>query len=117
MGPVESKKARVLRHKLPEERRSITHKFVSPAMRATFIAGMYEDGQPGEIFITMSKEGSTISGLIDSFATAISIVATSTACPSEFWSISLATCVLSPPGPPRIRISIAESIMDLYFFR
>jgi ribonucleoside-diphosphate reductase alpha chain len=69
----ESKDARVLRRKLPDERRSITHKFDIAGHEGYIIAGMYEDGQPGEIFITMSKEGSTISGLMDSFATAISI--------------------------------------------
>ena len=72
-GSVDSKEARVLRHKLPDERRSITHKFDIAGHEGYIIAGMYEDGQPGEIFITMSKEGSTISGLMDSFATAISI--------------------------------------------
>ena len=51
----------------------------SAATRATSRSGMYEDGTPGEIFITMAKEGSTISGLMDSFATAISY-ACSTAC-------------------------------------
>ena len=69
----ESKEPRVLRHRLPDERRSITHKFDIAGHEGYIIAGMYEDGQPGEIFITMSKEGSTISGLMDSFATAISI--------------------------------------------
>ena len=72
-APVEIKEARVLRHKLPDERRSITHKFDIAGHEGYITAGMYEDGQPGEIFITMSKEGSTISGLMDSFATAISM--------------------------------------------
>ncbi len=71
--PAESKEARPLRRRLPDERRSITHKFDIAGHEGYIIAGMYEDGQPGEIFITMSKEGSTISGLMDSFATAISI--------------------------------------------
>ena len=59
--------------RLPDERRSITHKFDIAGHEGYITAGMYEDGQPGEIFITMSKEGSTISGLMDSFATAISM--------------------------------------------
>jgi ribonucleoside-diphosphate reductase alpha chain len=70
---VESKEARPLRRRLPDERSAITHKFDIAGHEGYIIAGMYEDGQPGEIFITMSKEGSTISGLMDSFATAISI--------------------------------------------
>src|SRR5688572_12761269 len=69
----EGREGRLLRRKLPDERRSITHKFDIAGHEGYITAGMYEDGQPGEIFITMSKEGSTISGLMDSFATAISI--------------------------------------------
>ncbi|HEY3168559.1 MAG TPA: vitamin B12-dependent ribonucleotide reductase, partial [Candidatus Binatia bacterium] len=69
----ESNEARPLRRKLPDERRSITHKFDIAGHEGYITAGTYEDGQPGEIFITMSKEGSTISGLMDSFATAISM--------------------------------------------
>ena len=63
----EAKESRPLRRKLPDERRSITHKFDIAGHEGYITAGMYEDGQPGEILITMSKEGSTISGLMDSF--------------------------------------------------
>jgi ribonucleoside-diphosphate reductase alpha chain len=63
---------RPVRHKLPDERQSITHKFSIGGHEGYITVGMYEDGMPGEIFITMAKEGSTISGLMDSFATAIS---------------------------------------------
>ncbi|HCC58907.1 MAG TPA: vitamin B12-dependent ribonucleotide reductase, partial [Solibacterales bacterium] len=63
---------RPVRRKLPDERQSITHKFSIGGHEGYITVGMYEDGQPGEIFITMAKEGSTISGLMDSFATAIS---------------------------------------------
>jgi len=69
----EAKETRPFRRKLPDERRSITHKFDIAGHEGYITAGMYEDAQPGEIFITMSKEGSTISGLMDSFATAISM--------------------------------------------
>ncbi len=61
------------RRKLPDERRSITHKFSVAGHEGYVTVGLYEDGKPGEIFIVMSKEGSTISGLMDSFATAISL--------------------------------------------
>ncbi len=61
------------RKKLPDERASITHKFSVGGHEGYITVGMYEDGQPGEIFITMSKEGSTISGLMDAFATATSL--------------------------------------------
>lgn len=61
------------RRRLPAERPAITHKFSIAGHDGYITAGMYEDGQPGEIFIVMSKEGSTISGLMDSFATSISL--------------------------------------------
>ena len=64
---------RLHRRKLPDERKSITHKFDIAGHEGYITVGMYEDGTPGEIFVTMSKQGSTISGLMDSFATAISL--------------------------------------------
>jgi len=63
---------RPVRRKLPDERQSITHKFSIGGHEGYITVGMFEDGTPGEIFITMAKEGSTISGLMDSFATSIS---------------------------------------------
>ena len=56
-----------MRHKLPAERQSITHKFSIGGHEGYITVGMYEDGTPGEVFISMAKEGSTISGLMDSF--------------------------------------------------
>jgi hypothetical protein len=64
---------RPIRRHLPDERRSITHKFSIAGHEGYITVGMYEDGTPGEIFITMAKEGSVISGLMDAFATAISL--------------------------------------------
>ena len=61
------------RSKLPEERQSLTHKFSVGGHEGYITVGLYESGAPGEIFIKMSKEGSTISGLMDSFATAVSM--------------------------------------------
>ena len=61
------------RRKLPDERRSITHKFDVGGHEGYITVGLFEDGKPGEIFLEMSKEGSTVSGLMDSFATAISL--------------------------------------------
>ena len=60
------------RQKLPIDRRAITHKFEIAEHKGYMTVGLYDDGQPGELFIKMAKEGSTISGLLDSFATAIS---------------------------------------------
>src|ERR1700722_3413602 len=71
VAPVEKVVYRPVRRKLPDERRSITHKFSIGGHEGYITVGMYDDGAPGEIFITMAKEGSTISGLMDAFATAI----------------------------------------------
>jgi len=62
-----------LRKKLPDERAAITHKFSIGGHEGYVTVGLFEDGQPGEVFCTMSKEGSTISGLMDAFATATSL--------------------------------------------
>ncbi|MGA2509857.1 MAG: vitamin B12-dependent ribonucleotide reductase [Candidatus Acidiferrales bacterium] len=61
------------RHKLPAERNSITHKFSVGGHEGYITVGKYEDGQPGEIFIKMAKEGSTLSGIMDAFALSVSI--------------------------------------------
>jgi ribonucleoside-diphosphate reductase alpha chain len=60
------------RHRLPDERQSITHKFEIGGHEGYITVGLYEDGTPGELFLTMAKEGSTISGFADAFAQAIS---------------------------------------------
>ncbi len=62
-----------LRRKLPEERRSITHKFSISGHEGYLTAGLYDDGNPGELFIKMSKEGSTLSGIMDALALSISM--------------------------------------------
>ena len=62
-----------MRKKLPDERQSLTHKFSIAGHEGYIHVGLYETGEPGEIFVKMAKEGSTISGLMDSFATAISL--------------------------------------------
>jgi ribonucleoside-diphosphate reductase alpha chain len=64
---------RLARRRLPDERRSITHKFSIGGHEGYMTVGMYDDGAPGELFVTMAKEGSVVSGLMDSFATSISM--------------------------------------------
>ena len=64
---------RALRRKLPSERSSITHKFSIGGHEGYITVGMYESGEPGEIFIKMAKEGSTLSGFMDGFALSVSI--------------------------------------------
>jgi ribonucleoside-diphosphate reductase alpha chain len=113
---VETKETRPLRHRLPDERRSITHKFDIAGHEGYIIAGMYEDGQPGEIFITMSKEGSTISGLMDSFATAISM-ALQYGVPLRGLVDKFSHMRFEPSGfTKNPDIPMAKSIMD-YIFR
>jgi ribonucleoside-diphosphate reductase alpha chain len=65
--------ARAQRRKLPDERKSITHKFSVGGHEGYIIVGMYKEGVPGEIFIKMAKEGSTLSGFMDGLALSISI--------------------------------------------
>ena len=64
---------RSLRRKMPSERSSITHKFSVGGHEGYITVGMYESGEPGEIFIKMAKEGSTLSGFMDGFALSVSI--------------------------------------------
>ena len=112
----EAKETRPFRRKLPDERRSITHKFDIAGHEGYITAGMYEDAQPGEIFITMSKEGSTISGLMDSFATAISM-ALQYGVPLRVLVDKFSHMRFEPSGfTKNPNIPIAKSIMD-YIFR
>jgi ribonucleoside-diphosphate reductase alpha chain len=66
-------KRQPVRRRLPEERESITHKFVIGDHEGYLTTGLYPDGTPGEIFMVMAKEGTVVSGLSDCFATAISL--------------------------------------------
>jgi ribonucleoside-diphosphate reductase alpha chain len=62
-----------LRRRLPETRQAVTHKFDIAGHEGYLTVGLFEDGSPGELFITMAKEGSTIGGLMDSVATLTSM--------------------------------------------
>jgi len=64
---------RAQRRKLPDERKSITHKFSIGGHEGYIIVGMYDEGTPGEVFIKMAKEGSTLSGFMDGLALSISV--------------------------------------------
>ncbi len=63
-----------LRRHLPDERPALTHKFSIGGHEGYITVGLFEDGRPGELFVRMAKEGSVISGLMDAFATAVSIM-------------------------------------------
>jgi ribonucleoside-diphosphate reductase alpha chain len=71
--PLVTPELRAVRRRLPDERHAITHKFSIGGHEGYLTVGMYEDAQPGELFCVMAKEGSVVSGLMDSFATAISL--------------------------------------------
>jgi len=108
--------ARPYRRKLPDERQSITHKFSVGGHEGYVTVGLYEDGTPGEIFVTMSKEGSTISGLMDSFATMVSF-SLQYGVPLEFLVKKFAHTRFEPSGwTGNKEIPIAKSILD-YIFR
>jgi ribonucleoside-diphosphate reductase alpha chain len=104
------------RHKLPDERQAFTHKFSIAGHEGYLTVGLYEDGTPGEIFLRMAKEGSTISGLMDTIATMTSI--------SLQYGVPLKALVdkfshtrFEPSGFTNNReIPIAKSITD-YVFR
>jgi ribonucleoside-diphosphate reductase alpha chain len=114
--PVEKIVYRPVRRKLPDERRSITHKFTIGGHEGYITAGMYEDGSPGEIFIAMAKEGSTISGLMDSFATAISFNL-QYGVPLKFLVDKFSHVRFEPSGfTGNPQVPYAKSIMD-YIFR
>ncbi len=114
--PVERIVYQPVRRKLPDERRSITHKFSIAGHEGYITVGLYEDGSPGEVFITMAKEGSTISGLMDSFATSISY-ALQYGVPLKFFVGKFGHVRFEPSGwTGNPRIPYAKSIMD-YIFR
>lgn len=104
------------RRKLPNDRSSLTHKFTIAGHEGYLIVGVYEDGTPGEIFLRMSKEGSTMSGLMDAFATSVSL--------GLQWGVPVADLVnkfshmrFEPSGfTGNAEIPIAKSIID-YIFR
>ena len=107
---------RAIRHRLPDERLSITHKFAVGGHEGYLTVGLYKEGVPGEIFITMAKEGSTISGLMDSFACAVSI-GLQHGVPLKLLCEKFAHTRFEPSGwSGNPDIGYAKSIMD-YVFR
>ena len=109
-------KQRAVRRRLPDERQAITHKFSIAGHEGYITVGQYEDGVPGEIFITMSKEGSTISGLMDAFATAVSM-ALQYGVPLRILVEKFSHMRFEPSGFTNNKdIPIAKSICD-YIFR
>lgn len=104
------------RRRLPDERRSITHKFEIGQHQGYITVGLYDDGNPGEIFLKMSKEGSSLSGLVDAFATSISI-GLQYGVPLKVFVTKFAHTRFEPSGPTQNpNLPEAKSVVD-YVFR
>jgi len=105
-----------VRRRLPDERHSLTHHFSVGGQEGYVTVGLYEDGLPGELFIRMAKEGSTVSGLMDSFATAVSL-ALQYGVPLRVLCDKFSHTRFEPSGwSGNPKIGYAKSIMD-YLFR
>jgi len=115
-APIERIVYRPIRRKLHDERQSVTHKFSIGGHEGYITVGLYDDGTPGEVFISMAKEGSTISGLMDSFATSISY-ALQYGVPLKFFVDKFSHVRFEPSGwTGNPHVPYAKSIMD-YIFR
>ena len=112
----DKQKAVPRRERLPDTRRSLTHKFNVAGHEGYITVGLYDDGRPGEVFVTMAKEGSTIGGLMDCFGTAVSM-SLQYGVPLEVYVSKFSHTRFEPMGPtknPEIRM--AKSLVD-YIFR
>ncbi len=104
------------RKKLPSERNAVAHKFRVGNQEGYLHVGLFEDGSPGELFVTMSKQGSTLSGLMDAFALTISI-GLQYGVPLKVWVSKFINSRFEPMGwTDNENIPVAKSIMD-YIFR
>ena len=107
-----SQKREPLRRRLPDERKAIVHHFSVGGHEGYLMVGLYEDGQPGEIFIRMAKAGSTIAGLMDSFGIAVSL-AIQYGVPLEILCAKFSHTRFEPSGWTGVKeIGYAKSIMD-----
>ncbi len=105
-----------VRRRLPATRASVTHKFSIEGHEGYLTAGLYEDGSPGEIWLTMAKEGSTLSGMMDAFATSISL-ALQYGVPLRDLVNKFSHMRFEPSGRTENgEIPVAQSIVD-YIFR
>jgi ribonucleoside-diphosphate reductase alpha chain len=115
-GKASTEAGRPMRRKLPDERVAITHKFSVEGQEGYVTVGLFENGKPGELFITMAKEGSTLSGVMDAFATAISLTL-QYGVPLEFLVNKFSHVRFEPSGwTNNPQIPHAKSIID-YIFR
>ena len=104
------------RHRLPDERVGLTHHFSIAGHEGYLTVGLYPNGQPGEIFIRMAKEGSTIAGLMECFGTVVS-VSLQHGVPLKVLCDKLSHTRFEPSGwTGNEELGYAKSIMD-YLFR
>jgi ribonucleoside-diphosphate reductase alpha chain len=104
--------ARQQREKMPTERASVTHKFSVGGHEGYVTVGMYEDGRPGEIFIKMSKEGSTLSGVMDGLALTVSL-GLQYGVPLKVFVDKLVNTRFEPSGiTPNPNIRFVSSVLD-----
>ncbi|MCH8814440.1 MAG: vitamin B12-dependent ribonucleotide reductase [Chloroflexi bacterium] len=112
----EPEPGRPVRRRLPLTRASVTHKFAIEGHEGYITAGLYDDGKPGEIWLTMAKEGSTLSGMMDAFATSISL-ALQYGVPLRDLVNKFSHMRFEPSGrTENSEIPVAQSIVD-YIFR
>jgi len=112
----EAEEGKPIRRRLPDTRRSLTHKFCIEGHEGYITVGSYEDGSPGEIFVTMAKEGSAISGMMDAFATSISLTL-QYGVPLKDLVNKFSHMRFEPAGRTENReIPVAQSVVD-YIFR
>lgn len=112
MASATSKPSDAVRRRLPDERRAITHHFSIGGQEGYLTVGVYEDGSPGEIFVRMAKEGSTVSGLMDGLATVVSL-ALQHGIPLRVLCTKLSHMRFEPSGwTGNPKIGFAKSILD-----
>ncbi|MGH8734434.1 MAG: hypothetical protein ACREVB_12170, partial [Burkholderiales bacterium] len=111
----EAKESRPLRRKLPDERKSYTHKFDIAGHEGYITVGLYDDGRPGEIFVKINKEGSTVSGLTDAVAKLASI-ALQYGVPLDDLAPKMRNTRFEPYGPTgNPQVPWATSVVDYIF--
>jgi ribonucleoside-diphosphate reductase alpha chain len=104
--------ARQQREKMPVERASVTHKFSVGGHEGYITVGMYDDGRPGEVFIKMAKEGSTLSGVMDGLALTVSL-GLQYGVPLKVFVDKLLNTRFEPSGiTPNPNIRFVSSVLD-----
>ncbi len=112
----EKQEMKPIRRKMPSERKAVTHKFKIGEQEGYITVGLFDDGKPGELFVSMAKQGSTLAGLMDSFAIAISI-GLQYGVPLNVLVDKFSHTRFEPSGwTDNPQIQVAKSIMD-YIFR